>query len=239
MRAFTMAEVLITLGIIGIVAAMTMPTVIKNYQRKEAETRLKKAYSTISQAFLAAQAKHGEVKDWENWEDAEFVLEHYIKPEIKGAKVFPTNESRSNLMCFEGKFPSHYQNGDKESTQYGWLDNVYISSPFFAGYTASIKLTDGTCVGLNPVMTSSSNWQNSFSRLIFIDINGSNDRPNKAGYDLFLFVVDGNRIMPWGYEKSLTEISDGSDRSCKLQAYLGGFYCAARIMAEGWTITYW
>ena len=234
MRAFTMAEVLITLGIIGIVAAMTMPTVIKNYQRKEAETRLKKAYSTISQAFLAAQAKHGEVKDWENWEDAEFVLEHYIKPEIKGAKVFPTNESPSNLMCFEGKFPSHYQNGDKESTQYGWLDNVYISSPFWPNKTASIKLIDGTCIGLNPSNTGS------YSKRLLIDINGSYRIPNKAGYDLFFFVVDGNRIMPFGYEKPLTEISDKTQKnSCHLQASLGGLYCAARIMAESWTITYW
>lgn len=41
-KAFTMAEVLITLGIIGIVAAMTLPALIKNHQRKETEARLKK-----------------------------------------------------------------------------------------------------------------------------------------------------------------------------------------------------
>lgn len=63
-NSFTMAEVLITLGIIGIVAAMTLPSLIKKHQRIETETRLKKAYSVINQAFLAAQAKHGEAKDW-------------------------------------------------------------------------------------------------------------------------------------------------------------------------------
>ena len=40
-KAFTLAEVLITLGIIGVVVAMTMPTLINNYQKKLAVTRLK------------------------------------------------------------------------------------------------------------------------------------------------------------------------------------------------------
>lgn len=233
MKAFTMAEVLITLGIIGIVAAMTLPGVIKNYQRKEAETRLKKAYSTISQAFLAAQAKHGEIKDWEKWEDAEFILEHYIKPEIKGAQVFPTSESKSNLMCFEGKFPTNYQNGDKESTQYAWMDNVHISTPFSPNQTASIKLMDGTCLGLNPNI-------GSYPNRVVIDINGSYTRPNKAGYDLFFYIINENQILPYGYDKTPDKWEDPNIKnSCNNKAKRGGLYCAAKIMSEGWRITYW
>ena len=53
--AFTLAEVLITLGIIGVVAAMTLPTVINNVHHKELETALKKQYSTLSQAILDIQ----------------------------------------------------------------------------------------------------------------------------------------------------------------------------------------
>ena len=45
---FTLAEVLITLGIIGVVAAMTMPTLMTNYQKKSTATQLKKTYATIS-----------------------------------------------------------------------------------------------------------------------------------------------------------------------------------------------
>ena len=121
-----MAEVLITLGIIGIVAAMTLPSLIKKHQRIETETRLKKAYSVINQAFLAAQAKHGEAKDWPEWEtSAEEILKRYIAPEIKGAKVFASSESKSNLMCYEGKFVGNYMNGNKESTQYGWIKYIF------------------------------------------------------------------------------------------------------------------
>lgn len=41
-KAFTLAEVLITLGIIGIVAALTLPALIQNNRNKELQTGLKK-----------------------------------------------------------------------------------------------------------------------------------------------------------------------------------------------------
>ena len=48
---FTLAEVLITLGIIGVVAAMTIPTLITNYQKKQFEAQFAKTYSTIMNGF--------------------------------------------------------------------------------------------------------------------------------------------------------------------------------------------
>lgn len=59
-KAFTLAEVLITLGIIGIVAAMTLPGVINNSRSKQLETAFKKNYSSISQALAMYQAETGE-----------------------------------------------------------------------------------------------------------------------------------------------------------------------------------
>ncbi len=50
-KGFTMAEVLITLGIIGVVAAMTLPTLINNNRNKALETGLKRSYSVLSQAL--------------------------------------------------------------------------------------------------------------------------------------------------------------------------------------------
>lgn len=57
---FTMAEVLITLGIIGVVAAMTLPALINNQRNKALETALKKNYSAILQALDMYQAETGE-----------------------------------------------------------------------------------------------------------------------------------------------------------------------------------
>ena len=62
--AFTLAEVLITLGIIGIVAAMTLPALIQNYQKKQTVSQLKKAYSVISQALVSSQYDNGDMTEW-------------------------------------------------------------------------------------------------------------------------------------------------------------------------------
>lgn len=237
-KAFTLAEVLITLGIIGIVAAMTLPALIKNHQRKETEARLKKAYSTISQAFEAAVAKHGDVNYWPEWDDAELILTRYIAPEIKNAKVFPAVDNDTNVMCYEGRHPGGFQKGD-EYTQYGWMSKVYISSPFYKNRTASMKLIDGTCIGLNSNETIADK-NNSYLKYLFIDTNGSYRAPNMAGMDLFFFIVKDNMIVPNGYNWDTSKLSDPSvANSCHRKAKGGGFVCAARIMGEGWTINYW
>lgn len=59
--AFTLAEVLITLGIIGVVAAMTLPVVIGKYNRSVAEVKLKKFYSTINQSINRSIAEKGDI----------------------------------------------------------------------------------------------------------------------------------------------------------------------------------
>ena len=60
-----MAEVLITLGIIGIVAAMTLPTLIQKHKEQETVAKVKKFYSVISQAVMLARVEHGDVDTWD------------------------------------------------------------------------------------------------------------------------------------------------------------------------------
>ena len=62
--AFTLAEVLITLGIIGVVAAMTMPVLIQKHKNQVTEARLKKFYSVINQAIIMSEAVNGERIYW-------------------------------------------------------------------------------------------------------------------------------------------------------------------------------
>lgn len=63
-KAFTLAEVLITLGIIGIVAAMTMPSLVGKYRQKTVETRLEKFYSIANQAIKLSELKNGPNEYW-------------------------------------------------------------------------------------------------------------------------------------------------------------------------------
>lgn len=62
--AFTMAEVLITLGVIGIVAAMTLPTVITKYRKQVTVTSLKKFYTVMAQAIEQSSLDNGSPEYW-------------------------------------------------------------------------------------------------------------------------------------------------------------------------------
>ena len=111
-KGFTLAEVLITLGIIGIVAAMTMPTLIQKQQKKEASARLKKFVSTFSQALLFAENEHGPKSDWQVGEfdstqaSMDF-LNVYIKPYVKyidivASKTPDRNQDAATMRFLDG-----------------------------------------------------------------------------------------------------------------------------------------
>lgn len=77
-KGFTLAEVLITLGIIGVVAALTMPALIGNYKKTEYSARLKKFYSTMQQAIIMYNNDSGEIPgEWESSENSSEALEQY------------------------------------------------------------------------------------------------------------------------------------------------------------------
>ncbi len=62
---------LITLGVIGVVAAMTMPVLIQKHNNQVVETRLKKFYSSVNQAIIRAEFDYGDRETWYNFNDIE------------------------------------------------------------------------------------------------------------------------------------------------------------------------
>ena len=74
-KGFTLAEVLITLLIIGIVAALTIPSVISNYQQQEFKTGLKKAVSVLNEAIQTNIAQEGETP-YENYDLFKYLQRH-------------------------------------------------------------------------------------------------------------------------------------------------------------------
>ena len=89
--AFTLAEVLITLGIIGVVAAMTIPTLITTHNKRVVETRLEKFYSSMNQAIRMAELDYGARELWfeDNSDRAlqEAWVKKYIVPYMNVIKV--------------------------------------------------------------------------------------------------------------------------------------------------------
>lgn len=66
-KAFTLSEVLITLGIIGIISALTLPIIIQKYNNHVVETGLKKFYSTFNQAIIQSINENGTPDTWDYW----------------------------------------------------------------------------------------------------------------------------------------------------------------------------
>ena len=86
--AFTLAEVLITLGIIGVVAAVTMPTLIKKYQQHVTVNKVKKFYTNMNQILMYAKNEYGDINSWDNSTD---FYNSYIKPYIKNVENIQEN----------------------------------------------------------------------------------------------------------------------------------------------------
>lgn len=90
-KSFTLAEVLITLGIIGVVASMTIPTLMNNYLKNQTVTRLQKAYTTISQAIKLSEIDNGQAGTWNygasNGDDALTWFNTYLAPYMKYTNI--------------------------------------------------------------------------------------------------------------------------------------------------------
>ena len=112
--AFTLAEVLITLGIIGVVAALTIPTLMANHRKQVVETRLAKFYSTMNQAVKMAEADYGDKTQWDELEygfeedengnpttsKALPWFEKYLKPYLKYTKYEVDKNSEGKVSVY-------------------------------------------------------------------------------------------------------------------------------------------
>ena len=103
--AFTLAEVLITLGIIGVVAAMTMPVLVANHRKSVVETRLQKFYSVMNQAIIQSEIENGDKSTWNinmevdgDFNDVADNLEWYNKYLAKYLKTLKVEKNSDNYV---------------------------------------------------------------------------------------------------------------------------------------------
>ena len=208
LAAFTLAEVLITLGIIGVVAALTLPSLIENHKKQVIVSRLNKVYSTLGNAFITAKEHEGEVDSWnlvDYTQSSEYennVL-YYILPYMKTLKICKNER---------GCFPD-ISYGSIGTTSYG----VNIDR---RDYYSKAILNDGVLI---TALTHRNNCTNEGSpcAAIRVDVNGSNP-PNILGIDLHTFLVFKDRIVPAGAVKTL----DGSFYENR------GDLCTAHVVYE-------
>lgn len=208
---------LITLGIIGIIAAMTMTALISKYQKKVVVTRLKAAYSQINQALVMAQSQYGDTENWER--DANKILLEYIAPNL-------------NSSSFTNDIEHDYQHTMCNNSQtYKFLTGQGMGVPFNS-VSPSIKLVNGSCIALNRF---DPDFDGMDQTKVFIDVNGPNP-PNINGKDLFVFEFDvqNGKILPSYYSAKYNLMTPTQQGNCNKQAVYGGSACARVIMEAGW-----
>ena len=243
--AFTLAEVLITLGIIGVVAAMTMPSLVASYQKQQVVAQLKKAYTELSQTLKMAEAENGPIDSWDvtsmnkSQEGADLFANTFLVPYIKTIKT-----------CFP-------------STSECWADDVYNLNGSKVSYLGNNRAEFNSFVTVSGY--SVYYWLNGDGRggWLWVDLNGPK-KPNIIGKDVFAFTMRWISSSPAGAvacERKLGVLMIGatckaetspraglfsgnftngvSDYKCKKGAggSWAGTYCGALIMQDGWTIS--
>nr|QGT49798.1 hypothetical protein Melaina855_1850 [uncultured Candidatus Melainabacteria bacterium] len=214
--AFTLAEVLITLGIIGVVAALTIPGLITEHQKRATVTKLQRAISVINQAYRMSFDDVGEpISAYEIKSDEYFKT--YWAPYIKAL----TYCSKPQDCGYNSNGPFSHPNGQKSPTA---LISETMRTTFYTadGFLYIIFVGGGTS---KPGETQALNW-------VWVDINGGT-KPNEFGKDVFFFIrqTDGKGVQPYG--QSLTDAKINAD--CSKTGT--GQYCAEKIRRNGWKIS--
>lgn len=186
-KGFTLAEVLVTLGIIGVVAAMTIPTLIQEHQKRALATATKKFYSTMSQAVRTYMAEEG-VDDLRNTPLARDNYDDSASPEaISSIRNFVTKYLKVVKECdYDANdcFAEEYKNFDGSDSNFTTESNWIRRRDYV--------LSDGSIMRIG--------YSTSPIEL-FVDVNGKKG-PNRVGYDLWSMsifydgTIDESSITP-------------------------------------------
>lgn len=217
-RAFTLAEVLVTLGIIGVVSAMTLPTLTQNYQRKSYVTQLHKVYNEFSQALL----KYRNDKNALNLTEAGLVSQNDTNSFMKSYfKIVKECDSMDD--CFADEYNS-------------------LQGTVYSSYERNVKsfvLSSGAVI-----RPSYSNDGKNKLLNVGIDVNGKSG-PNILGRDLIFFAVYKNGLIDdytniAGCNAPLTEEERNNmfNSQCNAGAEGSGWGCFGKLLNDNWEMTY-
>ncbi len=221
-----MAEVLITLGIIGIIASMTMPQLLGHYQKKVTETRLKRVYNIIAQTIERSKVEYGDPSGW--WLDA-----------IAG-KGQSYRDDATEL--FVSQFWDPWVPKIKDKTYESMKDFGYdkVNGLKMDNTKAMIYvLNDGTVVGIWIMVYIDENGKGGNLSAIgyMVDVNGL-EYPNMFGRDIFLFQLNPKTGGIIENTENLTreELIEKCAYSRKTDKFFNNYYCTILIAHDGWEI---
>lgn len=207
---FTLAEVLITLGIIGIVSAMTMPALINQTKGKELETGLQKAYSVLQNAFNQMSYDEGQIINRTNYSNQTFI------PVFK--KYFKISKDCRTFSCESGNAPE--DGGYKISNNYKTYNKMQLATNLFDD--GQVIISDGMFIMIENITG---------LLLITVDINGYQKKPNRWGHDLFTFqVMDNGKLLPMGAKNTRYTENDYCSKTATNN--YNGIECTYKALTE-------
>lgn len=217
---FTLAEVLITLGIIGIVAALTIPQLISGYKKRVVETKLQKVHSILSQAVRLSEAENDVAVNW-NWpesvvdeEGRNVFFDKYFKPYMK-----IVDEERTYFIVYK---PDGTRDYTEWHTYYKLFDGTFIS--FYISFDVHRNVYYASIEVILP--GTNKDYLISGKDYFNFQINVSS---NKTAVSVFPSTYGG--LTCEGISNNLNYFVD----KCKT-ATQGGYYCTALIYCNGWKI---
>lgn len=239
-KAFTLAEILITLGIIGVVAAIGIPSLVNNYQKREYASRFKKAYAEINQALSEMASDSGCSGDLVCTGYMHYNTRDTFGAELaKRFKVSKECGAYKQKGCMTNSAKPNYDGSGANINLDDYQDYKFMTVD---GFSVMTLLYGDDC--------KQKWWTNSRTRqmqkycgYITIDVNGPK-KPNYYGRDIFKVAVTnypGAGLYPFG---GLDDRTDGIDRwwnGVNKTCYEGnkvGTYCAGRIVEQGWEMNY-
>ena len=196
-KAFTLAEVLVTLTIIGVIAAISIPTLLQSTNNAEAKTQWKQNYAIMSQAIN--------------------------KMIMDTADDFV--EYRENTSSFEPLLRTYF-NYVKDDPAMGLYHRDLLAATYKDLSGAPMRgelMDDGQIILSNGALIMIENYSvNGAPLIIWVDINGFEKGPNILGKDLFGGeVVDDKRLVPIG-NNTVTQIDcDCSKTPCQITKWAG------------------
>ena len=209
---FTLAEVLITLVIIGVVAALTIPNLVNKTNKEELRTGLLKAQTSLSGALERYYALNGEKLIPANLSSRS--LEPILKKYVLLSKDCGFANQHGSEVC--APVQDGLQNPYKTFSN---GDNLYV--PY---------LDDGQFI-MNDGMTVL--IENHAYCFLSVDVNGYNKKPNRAGYDLFMFQINENgNLVPMGAEGTVFYSASNQYCSASSSSPYNGYGCTAKALSE-------
>lgn len=215
--AFTLAEILIVLLIIGIVASMTIPSVLQNTQNMEFKVAWKQNYAIFAQATKQLAINNGGTMVGAFNSNNSF--RNAYLPYFNYIKTCPKQTPPQSNTCWYSAGLAHELSGDVFTDDYTGKTGMILNN----GAMVVIDLESITCED-----TYSINDDDCGS--IKIDVNGEKG-PNTIGKDIFgLLVLRNGNILPRGSQGD--DYYNDNDHSCNISAYPNsdGWSCSAELL---------